>query len=275
MPREKNEAKNISELNLHEKLLRIADMAGVLRKNRDGYNYKYTDEAEIQAKVTAGMQKYRVMLYPSLVPGTLQVTPYHYDKPKTKRENGKSVDYTVPVNEIIVSSEVEYLWVNADNPEERITRYWAYIGQMEDASQAFGAGATYGNRYYLLKALQLATTEDDPDEYRSKQKRALQEEEDKEEREIKEKAAKELKEAKANVVAAGTALISKGVSKEAVSKIVASFNNGNGNPNSIKDAETAQKVTEALETYSPRGEADVAQKPEKKSQNKKGENAEQ
>ena len=72
-------------LNIHEKLLKIADMSGVLRKNKSGFNYKYTTEDEIQAKITAGMQKYGVMLYPSLVPGSLSIIPYHYDKPKTPR----------------------------------------------------------------------------------------------------------------------------------------------------------------------------------------------
>ena len=270
MPKERNEAanKDIAGLNIHEKLLKIADMAGVLRKNREGFNYKYTDEAEIQAKITAGMQKYKVMLYPSIVTGTLNIFPHHYEKPKTRREKEKVIDYTVPVNEIIVSCEVEYLWVNADNPEEKITRYWAYIGQMEDASQAFGAGATYGNRYYLLKALQLATTEDDPDEYRSKQKRALQEEEDKEVREAKEKAEKVLKEAKTEVVASGTALISKGVAREEINKIVAELNNGNGNPNSIKDLDTAKKIKEALDNFQPQPQQ------QKRTQSKKGETTE-
>lgn len=102
------------KLNIHEKLLKIADMSGVLRKNKSGFNYKYTTEDEIQAKITAGMQKYGVMLYPSLVPGSLSIIPYHYDKPKTKKEGTKTVEYTVPVNEVIVHAEVIYTWVNTE-----------------------------------------------------------------------------------------------------------------------------------------------------------------
>ena len=188
----------ISEMNIHEKILRIADMAGVLRKTKQGYGYHYTPEDEIQAKITAGMQKYGVNLMPSLVPGSLEVIPYNYQKAKTKKvKNEKtnkeeSVDYTVPVSEIIVKAEVEYIWVNVHRPEEKVVCHWAYIGQMDDASQAFGAGATYGNRYYLLKALQLATTEADPDEYRSKQKAAESYEEDKAEKEAAVKNVKSL-----------------------------------------------------------------------------------
>lgn len=63
------------ELNLHQKLLKIADAAGILQKSKSGFNYKYVPEEEIQAKVTACMQKYGVMLYHSIVPGTLHITP--------------------------------------------------------------------------------------------------------------------------------------------------------------------------------------------------------
>ena len=229
-----------TDLNLHQKLLKIANMAGVLQKNKAGFNYNYVTEDEIQAKITAGMQKYGVMLYPSLVPNSLHVTPYHYDKVKTKKENGKIVETIVPVNEIIVHSEVMYKWVNTDNPEETIECYWAYIGQMEDASQAFGSGATYGNRYYLLKALQLATTEDDPDDYRSKQKAA----EKFEEEQLQKEQAEELAKAVKAVVDKGTELINAGVAKDVITAIVGNHNGGNKNPSSIKTLEVCAIVME-------------------------------
>ena len=229
---------DVLNLNIHQKLLKIADMAGVLQKNKAGYNYKYTTEDEIQAKITAGMQKYGVMLYPSLIPGSLKVEPYHYEKVKVKNGN----ETTTPVHEIIVSAEVAYTWVNVSKPEEKIECTWAYIGQMEDASQAFGAGATYGNRYYLLKALQLATTDDDPDNYRSKQKKAEQYEEELKIKEEKQLLKKEITE----ISDLGTELIQKGTPKEKIIEIVASLNNGNGNPNSIKSLEICAQIKKEL-----------------------------
>lgn len=95
-----------TEMNIHQKLLKIADAAGILQKTKAGYNYKYVPEEEIQAKVTAGMQKYGVMLYHSIVPGTLQVVPYTYQKSKGNKE--------VTVNEFIVHADTTYTWVNAD-----------------------------------------------------------------------------------------------------------------------------------------------------------------
>lgn len=235
-------SKEKENLNIHQKLLKIADMAGVLQKNKAGFNYKYVTEEEIQAKITAGMQKYGVMLYPSLAEGTLTVEPYHYDKAKTKKVKDQVVDYTVPVNEVIVKAEVIYTWVNTDKPEETVQCRWAYIGQMEDASQAFGAGATYGNRYYLLKALQLATTEADPDAYRSKQKEAENYEENKE---LK-KAEEELQKAIKDVVDKGSELMKKGLKKEELLDIVGKKNNGNQNPSSIKTIEICDSILEEL-----------------------------
>ena len=233
-----------SQMNLHQKLLKIANIAGVLQKNKSGYNYKYVTEEEIQAKITAGMQKYGVMLYPSIKPGTLSITPYRYEKIKSKKVKDQYVDVTVPVNEVIVSAEVEYSWVNADNPCDIIRCGWAYIGQMEDASQAFGAGATYGNRYYLLKALQLATTEADPDAYRAKQKEAEGYEESQIQKEMEEK----LQVAISDVVSAGSALIKKGVSKEIVAATVAKINNGDANPSTINDISVCEKILEEFKT---------------------------
>ena len=84
------------DMTLHQKILKIADMAGVLQKSKSGYSYKYVPEEDIQAKVTAGLQKYGIMLYNSIVPGTLKVMPISYEKYDTKLKANK------PVNEVIV-----------------------------------------------------------------------------------------------------------------------------------------------------------------------------
>lgn len=225
---------DVKQMNVYEKLLKIADMAGVLQKNKSGYNYKYVTEDEIQAKITAGMKKYHVMLLPSIRPDTLKVSPHQYVK------FDKKLKQDVNVNEVIVSCEVEYTWTNADKPEETIRCGWAYVGQMEDAAQALGAGMTYGNRYYLMKALQMATTEDDPDNYRSKQKEAENFEELQQKKEEREK----LKAAIAEVTALGSELMTEkyGKTKTEIQTIVAELNNGNGNPNSIENIEIAEQV---------------------------------
>lgn len=220
------------KLNIHQKILKIADAAGVLQKTKSGYNYKYVPEEEIQAKVTAFMQKYGVMLYHSIVQGTLRVQPYTYEKYDAKLKANKTV------NEFVVTADSVYKWVNAETPGEYIEVPWALVGQMEDASQAFGAAETYCNRYFLMKSLQLATSEADPDEYRSKQKEAEGYDQEKEQK----AAAEELAKAVNEILDKGSELIKKGFAKEEVMAVVGKYNNGNSNPSSIKSIEICAAV---------------------------------
>ena len=220
------------KLNIHQKILKIADAAGVLQKTKSGYNYKYVPEEEIQAKVTACMQKYGVMLYHSIVQGTLRVQPYTYEKYDAKLKANKTV------NEFVVTADSVYKWVNAETPGEYIEVPWALVGQMEDASQAFGAAETYCNRYFLMKSLQLATSEADPDEYRSKQKEAEGYDQEKEQKAAAEELAKAVKE----ILDKGSELIKKGFAKEEVMAVVGKYNNGNSNPSSVKSIEICAAV---------------------------------
>ena len=220
------------KLNIHQKILKIADAAGVLQKTKSGYNYKYVPEEEIQAKVTACMQKYGVMLYHSIVQGTLRVQPYTYEKYDAKLKANKTV------NEFVVTADSVYKWVNAETPGEYIEVPWAQVGQMADASQAFGAAETYCNRYFLMKSLQLATSEADPDEYRSKQKEAEGYDQEKEQK----AAAEELAKAVNEILDKGSELIKKGFAKEEVMAVVGKYNNGNSNPSSIKSIEICAAV---------------------------------
>jgi len=225
-------------LNIHQKILKIADAAGILQKTKEGYGYKYVPEEEIQAKVTGSMQELGVMLYCEIVPNTLKVVPYSYEKVKyvTVKKDGKSEieKQVTPVHEVIVSADVVYTWVNAEKPEEKVPVPWIFVGQMDDASQAFGAAATYCNRYMLMKSLQLATTEADPDNYRSKQKEAAEHEKIKEENKVK-NAIDEL-------VTKGKALIAAGVTNEVIKQAIGKHNGGNQNARSIKTVEICAAV---------------------------------
>lgn len=228
-----------STLNIHQKLLKLVVMAGALKKNKQGFNYKYTTEDEVQAKVTAGMKQYGLMLYPRVVPGTFQMTPISYTKWDKKIENADGTKgREVPVNEVIVSAEMTYEWVNADNPSETVTVPWALIGQMEDAAQAFGAGLTYTNRYFLLKSLQIATTESDPDNYRSKQKSAENFEEEEALKAAKEALATAIKE----ITDAGTALLSTGYSRDDMYSVIGKYNNGETDKRKIATLEIAAAI---------------------------------
>lgn len=159
--------KSESALNLFQKLAKIRKTVEVLQKNRDGYNFKYVAEDVILSKITGGMDRLGVSLVPGVVPGTLHVVPYSYEKVKWDRNLKQNVQETV--NDIIVTADTTYTWVNNDRPEETIVVPWGLVGQQSDASQSFGSGLSYTFRYFLLKYFDVATVEDDPDNWRSKQ----------------------------------------------------------------------------------------------------------
>ena len=140
-------------LNLHQKLAKIRKMTEVIQKNRKGFNYKYTSIDEILARVTAGMNKYNVSLYPRITPGSEVVEPYTYGKTKFTKD-GQMYEETN----------------NEFTP-------WFIAGSQSDPAQAVGSGLTYGLRQFLTQFFQIATLDgEDPDAWRSKQRFAEGEE---------------------------------------------------------------------------------------------------
>ena len=155
------------QLNIYQKLAQVRKAVEVIQRNKKGYGYTYVSEDEILAKITVYMDKLHLSLIPSIVGGTTKVEPYTYEKTKS---TAKGDIYTEAVNEILVSADMVWTWINNDNPEERVSVGWALVGQQSDASQAFGSGLTYSDRYFLLKFFNVSTPSDDPDHFRSKQK---------------------------------------------------------------------------------------------------------
>lgn len=161
------------DLNIYQKLAKIRKPVEIMKKNRKGYGYTYVDEEAILAKITGLMEKLGVSLIPNIVPGTGTVEPYHYVKTKAAKDG---TIYEEHVNEVIVHADMQWHWVNNDNPDDRVTVPWFTVGSQADASQAFGSGLTYSSRYFLLKYFNVATSDDDPDNWRTRQREAEKEE---------------------------------------------------------------------------------------------------
>lgn len=159
----------LEALNIYQKLAKIRKPVEVIQKNKKGYGYKYVSEDLILAKITGLMDRYGVSLIPNIIAGTTKVSPYNYTKTKSTQRGDL---YEERVNEILVSCDMEWHWVNNDNPDDRVVVPWTMVGQQSDASQAFGSGLSYSSRYFMLKYFNVATSDDDPDNWRSAQKEA-------------------------------------------------------------------------------------------------------
>ena len=158
------------KLNLYQKLAKIRKVVEVVQKNKSGYGYRYVTDDELLSKITGKMDSLGVSLIPGIVPGTLEVSPYTYVK--TKYDPKAKESHEENVNEILVKADTVYTWVNDENPSESIVVPWGLVGQQADASQSFGSGLTYTYRYFLLKYFGVSTVEDDPDNWRTKQREA-------------------------------------------------------------------------------------------------------
>lgn len=157
------------ELNIYQKLAKVRKQVEVIQRNKAGYGYRYVSEDEILAKISTFIDKYSLSLIPCVVRSSSTILPYSTKKTKSTKDGQI---YEENVNEVLVSADMLFTWVNNDNPEERVDVPWILVGHQSDGSQSFGSGLSYSMRYFLLKFFNIATPDDDPDKWRSKQKAA-------------------------------------------------------------------------------------------------------
>lgn len=162
----------ISRMNIFSKLSQLRGMVDVMQKNRRGGKGNYVSADEILAKVKGGMDNLHLVLYPQIVPNSFKSEALIYEK-KDYDKTGQGTLKTV--REHLVEGEIDYTWVNLDDPSDKLTVPWRFIGQQDNSSQALGSALTYAERYFLLKFFQVATVEDDPDEWVDKKKAAEEE----------------------------------------------------------------------------------------------------
>ena len=169
---EQNIANNTS-MNIYQKLAKIRKIVEVIQKNKKSFSYNYVSADIILAKVTAGMEKYHVSLIPRIVMDSAQSQPIHYTNTKITK-TGEVIEQQV--NEMLFTSPITYTWVNDDDPDDSLEIPWYITGSQQNPSQAMGSAMTYGLRYFLLQFFQVATPEDDPDNWRGKQREAEEQE---------------------------------------------------------------------------------------------------
>jgi ERF superfamily len=145
----------MTNLNIYQKLVEIRKSIDVFTKDTEGYGYKYVSGSQVLHKIKAKMDELGVLLIPFVLNQTHRTFDYTVWDKQAKAEKQKT--------DFIVNGDMKYIWVNAENPEDRIEIPWQYMGQQDDISKAYGSGLTYSERYFLLKFFGVPTDEDDPD----------------------------------------------------------------------------------------------------------------
>jgi hypothetical protein len=138
------------KLNIYQKLVEVRKSIGVFTKDTDSYGYSYVSGTQVLRKIQAKMDELQILLMPKVLNQSYSTFDY-----KDKKGNDKT--------DFIVTAEMNYVWVNAENPEETIEIPFPTFGQQDDISKAFGSGLTYSERYFLLKFFGIPTDGDDPD----------------------------------------------------------------------------------------------------------------
>lgn len=137
-------------MNLYQKIVEVRKVAEGFNKDGKSYGYSYVTGNQVLGKIKDKMNELNLLLIPSTKTGEHHTHAY-------KSAKGKDV------LDFVVKGEMSYTWINGDEPSEREVVSWAYYGQQDDISKAFGSALTYSERYFLLKCLGLPTDEDDPD----------------------------------------------------------------------------------------------------------------
>jgi len=137
-------------VNLYQKIVEVRKVAEGFSKDKKSFNYEYVSGNQILSKIKDKMNELNLPLIPSTSVGDHHTHEYKTTKGKD------ALDF-------VVKGEMSYTWIDGDEPTERLEVKWAYYGQQDEISKAYGSALTYSERYFLLKCLGLPTDEDDPD----------------------------------------------------------------------------------------------------------------
>ncbi len=151
---------NEKPLNLHQKLIEIRKNVPYLQKDTQSFKYKYVVGTDVLAPIVEKMNELNVLLISNVHDGSVQFQ----EREKVDKETGN----IYKVYDRIVKADMLMLWIDADNPDDKIPVKFLLFGEQDDVSKAFGSGLTYSERYFLLKFFNIATDKDDPDVYMKK-----------------------------------------------------------------------------------------------------------
>ena len=144
------------KLNIYEKILEIRKLVTYFQKGTKGQNCVYVNGATVLGTIRPKMDELGLLLLPTITKSELTnitVTEGSENKEKVKQ---------------IVKCDMLFIWVNVENPSERLEVPFASFGMQNDVSMAFGSALTYTERYFLLKFFNIPTDKDDPDAFSEK-----------------------------------------------------------------------------------------------------------
>lgn len=140
-----------TKLNIYQKLIEVRKTVEYLQKdNTSGERYNFVSSSQTLGSVRKAMDEQGLLLVPSVID---KETRDH----TTQKDN----------HEYFTILHMEYIWINAEKPEERITCQWTGQG-LDHGEKGVGKALTYAEKYFMLKFFNIATDKDDPDNFQKR-----------------------------------------------------------------------------------------------------------
>lgn len=148
-------------MSIHQKLLKLQKAVAGLAKDKSGNSYQYVSGDKLLGVVRPTMDSLGLLLIPEVVESSFTRQDYNlYDK------NGNPK----PKSEIFCAIKLKFTWVDVETGET-IVCFWASSGQ-NNWDKGLGSALTYGERYFLLKFLHVATDKEDVDAPKTEEEEA-------------------------------------------------------------------------------------------------------
>lgn len=130
----------MAELTLTQKLVELQRTVRALQVDSEnkGFKYRYISGSKVLSVVRPKMDELGLTLTQTVEPSSIQIS-------------GSSIFMVL-----------RFVWTDSASGE-RLEVLWPSAGQNSSLDKAIGCAMTYGERYFLMKQLHIATDEDDVD----------------------------------------------------------------------------------------------------------------
>lgn len=138
-------------MNIYQKLLEVRKSVPYLKKEASGQQYQYVGSSQTLGALREKLDEMGIVL---------ETRVLNHNVTTTVNNKGTLSHFT--------ELDIEYTWVNAENPEEKIVI--PFYGQGVDLAGEKGVGKalTYSEKYFMLKQFNIPTDKDDPDAFQQK-----------------------------------------------------------------------------------------------------------
>ena len=210
-------------MNLYQKLVEIRKAVSYLQKDTEGYKYNYVSGSNVLGHIKETMNDLGILFW-------IEIANDEDTQAMVSQIGDDSSDDGSDDMEFIFNGVATCVWKDAESDEELRVPFYC-TGKQNDPSKAFGSALTYTERYFLLKFLNIATDDDDPDAFQAFIDRTTTEVEKKTEKKevkapvkkAKKPAKKAAKEAIEKVEKVVDKVIENGLDEETVEKMTEAF----------------------------------------------------